>query len=575
MPKVFISYRQIDDAQRLRVRNFAARVKNCGIEVVLDQFYKDCHPGGPPEGWPKWSSDQAIYAEKVLVIGNAPWFRCFDGQEQPGTGLGSACEAGNLRQRLYDLAGKNDIIRVAYFDDADVAAISFDLKRYDRFHIDLDFHHLIAWLGGTVPATDTFSDEKPRALRFWSTRESIDRGELSVLAIIETLLAIVLLIALTVWFDTLKWMAVACALAPVMLLRTKESVNNGLQWWEHLRSAPKFPHVVHVFSTIAIVAISFMVARLIGSYWWIPLILLLSMSGLWSAIGLVAIYYSIRSSATILEAFRKPFQSFCSIPENWICIVLQTDSHTPPEFLPSHYVAPADLVRMTFASVRPRFQKMIKSLHARHPGWLATLVRWLWNTSRVGLYPFTTVYRASVKAACVIYLPLLWLARKAQYLPRTSVRAMLQDYLIDDIQRVRRWLATISVTTLMAKVFIWWNLAEARSWVYEHVPVWGLKVLHDWSLYLDPQHVPWWQITPALNGLLALSLMIYARRVLNLKDHISPDAVVLRNWRIANVLSAMLSIYTIICVVHITWKAGDLLGTLQKVSQMLDHRLVP
>jgi hypothetical protein len=153
VPQVFLSYRQLDDAQRLRVRSFADRVSACGIDVVLDQLYKETNPGGPPEGWPKWSSDQAISTERVLIIGNAPWFRCFDGKESPGTGLGAACEAGNIRQRLYDLGGYNEIIRVVYFDRADVDDISFDLKRYDRFHADDHFDDIIAWLGGTLSIT--------------------------------------------------------------------------------------------------------------------------------------------------------------------------------------------------------------------------------------------------------------------------------------------------------------------------------------------------------------------------------------------------------------------------------------
>ena len=151
MPKVFISYRQLNDTQRQRVRDFGDRIRACGVEVVLDQFYKDAHPGGPPEGWPKWSSDQAIHTEKVLIIGNEPWFLCFDGKENPGVGLGAACEAGMVRQRLYDQGGLNEIIRVAYFDKADVAGIPMGLKRYDRFHAVDHFADLIAWLGGTLP----------------------------------------------------------------------------------------------------------------------------------------------------------------------------------------------------------------------------------------------------------------------------------------------------------------------------------------------------------------------------------------------------------------------------------------
>jgi hypothetical protein len=167
MPRVFISYRQLDDAQRLRVRGFAEKVRDRGVDVVLDQFYKDAHPGGPAEGWPKWSSDQAIHTEFVLVIGNTPWFRCFDGTESPGVGLGAACEAGNLRQRIYDLAGNNEVIRVVYFDKVDVADISFDLKRYDRFHADDHFDQIIGWLGGSVAPPAPVS---PPAPYVWPTR---------------------------------------------------------------------------------------------------------------------------------------------------------------------------------------------------------------------------------------------------------------------------------------------------------------------------------------------------------------------------------------------------------------------
>ena len=75
--------------------------------------------------------------------------------------------------------------------------------------------------------------------------------------------------------------------------------------------------------------------------------------------------------------------------------------------------------------------------------------------------------------------------------------------------------------------------------------------------------------------MIALGMMVYARRVLNLKDYTPPDALVLRNWRIMNVVSGVLSIYTIVCVLLLTWKAGDLLGTLNKVWHMLDHKVLP
>lgn len=232
MAKVFISYRQLNDAQRQRVRDFADRVRGCGIEVVLDQFYKDAHPGGPPEGWPKWSSDQAVSTERVLIIGNAPWFRCFNGTEKPGTGLGAACEAGNIRQRLYDLGGHNDIIRVVYFEEMDITNISFDLKRYDRFHADDDFAHIIAWLGGTAPVDPDSSPAVGRGWVWTSSLESRAAGQKSVLACVETLVGVAAYWWIALRFNTHWHLVSSVVIAPLLLLlRSPESIAAGLRWF--------------------------------------------------------------------------------------------------------------------------------------------------------------------------------------------------------------------------------------------------------------------------------------------------------------------------------------------------------
>lgn len=152
MPTAFISYRQVNDDERLRVRSFAERLRDCGIEIVLDQFFLDANPGGPAEKWPKWSSDQAFTTEKVIIIGSESWFLCFDGKQPPGTGLGAACEADDLRTRIYDAANKNGDIRVVLFDEGDADHISVKLKGYHRFLAERDFNAIVRWLGGTVPA---------------------------------------------------------------------------------------------------------------------------------------------------------------------------------------------------------------------------------------------------------------------------------------------------------------------------------------------------------------------------------------------------------------------------------------
>ena len=163
MSKVFISYRQTNDSQRERVRTFAERLRDCGIEVVLDQLFLEKHPAGPDVGWDKWSSDHALKAERVLIVGTEAWFQCFEKSQPPGTGLGAACEADDLRHRIYEAGGVIPNIRVVLFGDSDATHIPGKLKRYHRFHAERDFANVVRWLGGTDPDSfATTTDSTPR-----------------------------------------------------------------------------------------------------------------------------------------------------------------------------------------------------------------------------------------------------------------------------------------------------------------------------------------------------------------------------------------------------------------------------
>lgn len=153
MSLVFISYRQTDDEQKRSVRALAERLRECGIDVVLDQFFQDKKAGGPNEGWPKWSSDNALNAQFVLIIGTQGWFECFEGTQKPGTGLGAACEAADIRTRIYDAAGVIENIRVVLFDDADRAHLPGRLRPYHHFHAFRDFKDIVRWLGGHLMVT--------------------------------------------------------------------------------------------------------------------------------------------------------------------------------------------------------------------------------------------------------------------------------------------------------------------------------------------------------------------------------------------------------------------------------------
>jgi tetratricopeptide (TPR) repeat protein len=154
MSEVFISYRQTNDEQKQRVREFAERLRAAGIDVILDQFFLEEHPEGPSEPWCKWSSDRALETEYVLIIGTQQWFQCFEKRQPPGTGLGAACEADDLRMRIYEAGGVISKIRVVLFDRDDTVHIPGKLRGYHTFDVERDFKNIVRWLGKTIDPND-------------------------------------------------------------------------------------------------------------------------------------------------------------------------------------------------------------------------------------------------------------------------------------------------------------------------------------------------------------------------------------------------------------------------------------
>ncbi|HEY0551344.1 MAG TPA: tetratricopeptide repeat protein, partial [Verrucomicrobiae bacterium] len=71
--------------------------------------------------------------------------------QKPGTGFGAACEADDLRHRIYKANGIVENIRVVVFDKDDAKQIPAKLERYHRFHAKKDFDNIVRWLGGKVP----------------------------------------------------------------------------------------------------------------------------------------------------------------------------------------------------------------------------------------------------------------------------------------------------------------------------------------------------------------------------------------------------------------------------------------
>ncbi len=81
-PRVFISYRHDSDEHRERVLALSERLRQDGIETILDRYAK----GSPPEGWPRWMLNGLDFADRVLLICTQTYYRRFRGLEEPDKG---------------------------------------------------------------------------------------------------------------------------------------------------------------------------------------------------------------------------------------------------------------------------------------------------------------------------------------------------------------------------------------------------------------------------------------------------------------------------------------------------------
>lgn len=145
--KIFISYRQESDALSAQVLALAERLIQSNITVELDRLYSRTHPGGPPEGWPKWCEDQVTRAHKTLIVASPGWFAAYEGKASAGTGLGAAYEAGLVLQMLYNAQGKNDQFRLVFLAPMAASAVPVGLQRWHQYMLYKGDSSPIYWLG--------------------------------------------------------------------------------------------------------------------------------------------------------------------------------------------------------------------------------------------------------------------------------------------------------------------------------------------------------------------------------------------------------------------------------------------
>ncbi|MBP6824868.1 MAG: TIR domain-containing protein, partial [Acidobacteria bacterium] len=95
-PKVFISYSHDSQEHFDRILLLSDTLREWGIDCHIDQYEL------APADWVRWMERRIRKADFVLIVCTATYRRRFDGEEEPGKGLGVRHEGGVISAELYN-----------------------------------------------------------------------------------------------------------------------------------------------------------------------------------------------------------------------------------------------------------------------------------------------------------------------------------------------------------------------------------------------------------------------------------------------------------------------------------------
>lgn len=130
-PRVFISYSQESDEHSAWVLTLANRLRDDGVEAVIDRYVTWLE-----KGWRPWMNEQIEHADWVLVVCTDEYGKRFDGNAAAGSGRGVRWESQHITQALYDAKFSNKRFVPVLPPAGDERFIPLPLKDYRSFRLD-------------------------------------------------------------------------------------------------------------------------------------------------------------------------------------------------------------------------------------------------------------------------------------------------------------------------------------------------------------------------------------------------------------------------------------------------------
>jgi hypothetical protein len=370
-------------------------------------------------------------------------------------------------------------------------------------------------------------------MRIFSTDQSVASSEPTVLALVETLAAVAISVGIAVRYETLAHVAVSCFIAPLLLMRSSESVTLGIRWFNKLR--PTKPERA-------------------GNPF---------LPG-WQYLKTLVLSIAIKFAATA----RHPIKGIQCIPTNWVRVVLCTDLGTSVELVPGigpaydtlkgcvtdddPYEFGALLAGVIFAAA------VVFAIHYWVRPWSENILWqaffWFlefsfslsWSILALGLacYVVAYFYRLSLKSTALIWLPLVYVVYTT-FDRSVALSVQLEEMRESALWKLTRLLAWVTLALLISKITVlptsieWWN---SQSWA---------KVL---NVYVMPNEIHPWHIATGLNAAITLLGFFYFldRAPRRIREGIWSESTVLRAVQVFTLTRGLISIYTILVGLYLT-----------------------
>jgi hypothetical protein len=337
-------------------------------------------------------------------------------------------------------------------------------------------------------------------MRTYSTPQSALNLEITKLAIVECVLAVLLYVGAGIYFGTFKYLAAAVVFAPLMLFRTEASANWGLG----------------LYSRVFL--------RLMNMRYPLDMIAFLSLAPL--------IGPTIRIVGTLLWATRRPLYTLREAPRNWLRQTICTDFAHVPEIVPLDAVKGEDYQLPTF--------KIFTGFYREQEGVQKILAILVFLPFLVIGWLPSFIYRVSFKATCVVYSPLIWVTHLTLQNP-LPLKARLERITKGELEKVRRWLSYVifgGVIVKLALMLGWVDLKYFQSWFPSSKIADSFVMADRW---------PWWQFTLTTEAALTFFLFYFADAAITRIENQQTwsESGVLNVVTSASFLRAVLSIVTI------------------------------